>query len=364
MQINKLSLLNYKNFSQLDLDFNSHINCLVGQNGIGKTNILDAIYHLAFGKSYYNPVSSQNIHHGDDFFVVDGALEISDKNERIVVSFKKGQKKVLKRNAKIYDKISDHIGLIPLVIITPTDRDLILEGSETRRKFMDGVIAQGDKQYLETILKYSKLLSQRNALLKYFAANRTFNSDSLAVYNNQMNDLAEVIYEKRKAFVKVFEPILQQRYKDISNGREEISLQYKSQLNDSENLNELFAEAQQKDLQRQYSTVGTHKDDLKFKINGHSVKKFGSQGQQKSYLIALKFAQYDFLKNIKGFKPIVLLDDIFDKLDENRVAQIIQMVTNEDMGQLFISDTHAERTEDVVKASTENYKMINLSNQE
>lgn len=360
MQIHKLSLLNYKNFSQLDLDFNSHINCLVGQNGIGKTNVLDAIYHLAFGKSYYNPVSSQNIHHGDDFFVVDGALEISDKNERVVVSFKKGQKKVLKRNAKIYDKISDHIGLIPLVIITPTDRDLILEGSETRRKFMDGVIAQGDKLYLENILKYSKLLSQRNALLKYFAANRTFNSDSLSVYNEQMNDLAIEVYEKRKKFCEDFEPILKKRYQDISNGREQISLHYQSQLEEKDLLT-LFEEAQKKDLQRQFTTVGIHKDDLKFKINGHSVKKFGSQGQQKSYLIALKFAQYDFLKKIKGFKPIVLLDDIFDKLDENRVAQIIQMVTHEDMGQLFISDTHAERTEEVVKASTENYKMINLS---
>lgn len=361
MQINKLSLLNYKNFSQLDLEFNAHINCLVGQNGIGKTNVLDAIYHLAFGKSYYNPISSQNILHGEEFFVVDGALEISQKRERIVVSFKKGQKKVLKRNSKIYDKISDHIGLIPLVIITPTDRDLILEGSETRRKFMDGVIAQGDKKYLDTILRYSKLLSQRNALLKYFAVNRTFNSDSLQVYNDQMNDLAQVIYDKRKAFVEVFEPILQKRYKEISHGRESISLHYKSQLHDDEDLNALFAEAQQKDLQRQYSTVGVHKDDLRFRINSHSVKKFGSQGQQKSYLIALKFAQYDFLKEIKGFKPIVLLDDIFDKLDESRVAQIVQMVTREDMGQLFISDTHAGRTEEVVKASTENYKMINLS---
>ncbi|MDN6281155.1 MAG: DNA replication and repair protein RecF [Psychroflexus sp.] len=359
--MNKLSLLNYKNFSQLALEFNPHINCLVGQNGIGKTNVLDAIYHLAFGKSYYNPISGQNILHGEEFFVVDGALEISQKSERIVVSYKKGQKKVLKRNSKIYDKMSDHIGLIPLVIITPTDRDLILEGSETRRKFMDGVIAQGDKQYLDTILRYSKLLSQRNALLKYFTVNRTFNSDSLQVYNDQMNDLAKVIYDKRKAFVEIFEPILQKRYEEISHGRETISLHYKSQLEDDKDLNALFAEAQQKDLQRQYSTVGVHKDDLRFRINSHSVKKFGSQGQQKSYLIALKFAQYDFLKEIKGFKPIVLLDDIFDKLDESRVAQIVQMVTREDMGQLFISDTHAERTEEVVKASTENYKMINLS---
>jgi DNA replication and repair protein RecF len=359
MHIQLLSLLNYKNFTQLNLDLDQHINCLVGNNGIGKTNVLDAIYHLAFGKSYFNPVSSQNITHGEDFFVVDGTFSKADKTERIVVSFKKAQKKMIKRNAKVYDKLSDHIGLIPLVIISPTDRDLILEGSEVRRKFIDAVIAQSDKKYLDYVINYNKVLGQRNALLKYFAANRSFNQDSLLVYNEQLSNYAEYIYKTRQSFVEQFLPILQQRYQDISSGNEQIGLVYKSQLHDHD-LQDLFLKSQDKDRQRQYTTVGIHKDDLLFNINQHPIKKFGSQGQQKSYLIALKFAQYDFIKQKNGFKPIVLLDDIFDKLDETRVSQIVNMVTREDMGQLFISDTHPERTEAVVKASTQNYKMIHL----
>lgn len=362
MHIQELSLLNYKNFNQLHLNLDQHINCLVGDNGIGKTNVLDAIYHLAFGKSYFNPVSSQNITHGEDFFVVDGCFQKETKTERVVVSFKKTQKKVIKRNSKIYDKVSDHIGLIPLVIISPTDRDLILEGSDVRRKFIDAVIAQSNKAYLDQVINYNKVLAQRNALLKYFAANRTFNQDSLLVYNEQLAIYAASIFEAREQFVEQFMPILKQRYKDISSGDEEINIRYKSQLYDS-NLLELLNKNQTKDLQRQHTTVGIHKDDLIFNINQHPIKKFGSQGQQKSYLIALKFAQYDFMKAKSGFKPIVLLDDIFDKLDETRVAQIVSMVTRDDMGQLFISDTHPERTEAVVKSSTANYKMINLKKQ-
>jgi len=362
MILKKLSLINYKNFEQLSLEFDSKINCFVGKNGIGKTNIIDAIYHLAFGKSYFNPITSQNITHGEEFFMLEGDFINGEKSEKIITSFKKGQRKLMKRNGKEYEKISDHIGTIPLVIISPTDRDLILEGSDTRRKFMDGVISQGDKLYLNTLLKYNKVLSQRNALLKYFAANRTYDETSLEVYDDQIVELGKVIYEKREEFIEEFKPILQKRYQEISNSREKISLTYKSQFNE-ESFENILKSGLKADLQRQFSNYGTHKDDLIFKIKSHSVKKYGSQGQQKSYLIALKFAQYDFLKSHYGVKPILLLDDIFDKLDEDRVSQIVKMVTDDELGQMCISDTHPDRTEEVVKKNATHYKMINLEDE-
>lgn len=360
MHLKNLSLLNYKNFQSASFQFDSKINCLVGHNGVGKTNILDSIYHLAYGKSYFNPITSQNINHDADFFVIDGEFEKQDRQEKVVVSAKKGQKKIIKRNAKAYEKFSEHIGLIPVVIISPADRDLIVEGSETRRKFMDGIISQSDKSYLESLLKYNKTLSQRNSLLKYFAANHTFDRDTLEIYNGQMQELGELLFEKRKAFLETFIPIFEKRYASISNEKETVQLKYKSQLH-KESFSVLFKSNLQKDMVLQYTGVGTHKDDLVLKIEGHPIKKFGSQGQQKSYLVALKLAQYDFMKQQSKVNPILLLDDIFDKLDEKRVAHIIELVTTDDLGQLFISDTHAERTEEVVKSSAKNYKMIPLS---
>ena len=359
MILKSLSLLNYKNFEAYTVQFNSKINCFVGSNGVGKTNVLDAIYHLSFGKSYFNPISSQNIKHNEDFFVVDGIYEKNDRDEKIIVSLKRGQKKLIKRNGKAYDRFSDHIGLLPLVIISPADRDLIIEGSDIRRKFMDGVISQSDKNYLECLLNYSKILAQRNALLKYFALNNNFNKNSLDVYNEQLNKYGSVIYKKRKQFLESFIPIFKSRYKSISNNLEEVGLSYNSQLNDSPLL-ELFNTHINKDRMLQYTSVGIHKDDLDFSIKGHPIKKFGSQGQQKSYLIALKLAQFDFIKKQSGVTPILLLDDIFDKLDEQRVSQIINLVNGENFGQLFISDTHEERTEKAIKSVHQSYQIFKL----
>ena len=360
MILKSLSLLHYKNFDAFDFKFDAKINCIVGENGKGKTNILDSIYHLAYTKSYFNPITSQNSEHGQDFFVIDGKFERQSKTENIIVSFKKGQKKNVKRNAKTYDRLSEHVGFIPVVIISPTDRDLILEGSDVRRKFMDTVISQVDKTYLNKLMKYNKVLSQRNALLKYFAANHTYDSNTLSVYNEQMQDLGQYIYDTRQQFIKDFTPILTQRYQEICQKDEPIQITYKSQLHE-QTLEDLFEKYLQKDMALQYTSVGIHKDDLMFDIKGYPVKKFGSQGQQKSYLIALKFAQYDYLKESQGLNPILLLDDIFDKLDENRVKHIVSMVTQQDLGQMFISDTHPQRTENVVKANAEQYKMINLN---
>jgi len=359
MVLQTLSLINYKNFEAQTFALDPKINCFVGNNGVGKTNILDAIYHLSFGKSYFNPITSQNIKHGEDFFVVEGHYDKNDREEKIVISAKKGLKKMIKRNGKLYERFSEHIGFLPLVIISPADRDLIIEGSETRRKFVDGVISQGDSEYLRTLLNYNKVLVQRNSLLKYFAANNTHSQDTLDIYDQQLHTMGQIIYEKRTAFLTEFLPIFTQRYESISNGNEEIALTYKSQLQEK-GLLELLQENISKDKITQYTNYGIHKDDLLFEIEGHPIKKFGSQGQQKSYLIALKLAQFDFIKTQSKVNPILLLDDVFDKLDEQRVSQIITLVDNENFGQLFISDTHAERTEAVIKKVHQSYKMFAL----
>jgi len=359
MYLKKISLFNYKNFSEANFDFDCKINCFVGKNGIGKTNVLDAIYHLAYGKSYFNPLAVQNIKHGEEFFVIDGEFEKNERNEQIVCSLKKGLKKILKRNGKQYDKFSDHIGFIPLVIISPADRDLIIEGSETRRKFMDSVISQLNAHYLQQLIQYQKILNQRNALLKYFALNHVFEMDTLSIYNEQLDTLGQTIFETRKKFIVDFIPVFNKHHQAITGSAETVQLIYESQLLEKDLL-KLLEENINKDRALHYTSVGIHKDDLSFEIDHYPIKKFGSQGQQKSFLIALKLAQFEFVKKQSGQKPILLFDDIFDKLDESRVEKIIEMVNNDEFGQLFISDTHAERTEAIVKMTHQTYKIFNL----
>jgi len=361
MILKSLSLINYKNFESVNFEFDDKINCFVGNNGVGKTNVLDAMYHLSFGKSYFNPITGQNIRHDSDFFVVDGLYKKENRDEKVIVSAKRGQKKVIKRNGKAYDTFSEHIGFLPLVIISPADRDLITEGSNTRRKFIDGVISQSDQAYLNTLLKYSKIVAQRNSLLKYFSLNNTFDPTTLEVYNQQLDEYGTIIHKKRTAFLAVFTPIFLSRYQAISSGKEKVALRYQSKLSDTDLLT-LLEQNLSRDRMLQYTSVGVHKDDLSFEIDEYPIKKFGSQGQQKSFLIALKLAQFDFIKKQSKVNPILLLDDIFDKLDEKRVEHIIKLVDDQNFGQLFISDTHAERTEQVVKKISQSYKIIKLTN--
>ncbi len=359
MHLQKITLVNFKNFELQTFDFQERINCFVGNNGVGKTTVLDAIYYLSFAKSYFNPAATQNIKHSEDFFMIEGAYQINDKIENVVCSLKRGNKKVVKRNGKAYEKFSEHIGYLPLVIISPGDSDLIVEGSDTRRKFMDNVISQSDKLYLQSVIKYNKVLTQRNSLLKYFAANRTFDALNLKVYNEQLESYGNIIFKKRTEFLEAFIPILRERYAAISSSKEQVNLVYKTQL-DEGSFMELFAQNVERDRVLQYTSAGIHKDDLSFEIDGYPIKKFGSQGQQKSYLIALKLAQFDFIKSQSNIKPILLLDDIFDKLDDLRVEQLIKLVNNDEFGQLFISDTHKQRTEDVVKKTNQPYKIFQL----
>jgi len=359
MYLKQLTLTQYKNISSKTFDFSPKINCFIGDNGIGKSNIIDSIYHLAFGKSYFNPIAVQNIQNHKDFFVIEGRFERMGKKEKIICSLKKGQKKIIKRNGKTYKKLSEHIGLIPSVIISPADSDLISDGSSARRKFMDGVIGQTNTAFLKDLLEYNNIISQRNALLKFFALNNTFDETTLNIYDDQLIKRSDSVYKKRLTFMKSFVPVFNYRYKNISEGKESISLEYVSQLHEKSH-EELLKNSLSKDRILQYTTQGVHKDDINFLLEGQPIKKFGSQGQQKTFLVAMKFAQFDFLKEQIGAPPILLLDDAFDKLDQKRVTQIVSLVDQEDFGQIFITDTHEQRTIDALGESKSNYQIFKI----
>ncbi len=361
MYLKKLSVLNFKNYPEAELQFSSHINCFTGNNGQGKTNVLDAIHYLSFCKSFFNPIDSQNILHEAPFFLIQGSYFVDDKEEEIYCGLKRNQKKQFKRNKKEYQRLADHIGLFPLVMISPADSELITEGSESRRRFIDSVIAQFDREYLENLISYNKVLSHRNALLKQFADSRHFDKDSLEIWDVQLVDYGKKGHEARKKFINSFIPIFQQYYELISGGNEQVGIQYVSHLNNL-SFEEALANALSRDRAIEYTTVGIHKDDLEFTINGYSLKRYASQGQQKSFLIALKLAQFDFMKKIKKVTPILLLDDIYDKLDDLRVNQLMELVRSDNFGQLFITDTHLTRLSDLFKTSGADFKVFEISN--
>ncbi|MAD12990.1 MAG: DNA replication and repair protein RecF [Flavobacteriaceae bacterium] len=359
MEIKELTLTNYKNIESETFRFKSSINCFVGNNGVGKSNILDSIYHLAFGKSFFNPTSVQNIQFNKLFFVLEGKFLINSRNEKINCSFKKGQKKILKRNNKVYTKISDHIGLVPLVMISPDDIDLINEGSLYRRKFIDSILGQIYSDYLINLMHYNRILSQRNSLLKYFALNHTYDHKTIDIYNKQLEDLGLPIFQKRKEFMKDFSPLFENRYEAINSGAEKIKIEYTSAL-EKYTIAELFVKSINKDRAYQYTTEGIHKDDLNFLIHNKSIKKFGSQGQKKTFLIALKIAQFDYLRKQKGVSPIILLDDIFDKLDQKRVTSLLKLMIQENFGQIFLSDTHEKRTLEALKKVESDFDIFKI----
>lgn len=361
MHISKLSLLNFKNYHEVNLQFTKGVNCFTGNNGSGKTNLLDAIYYLGLTKSYFNNIDSQLIKHGEQLFVIQGDFENNDNSESIFCGLKLNQKKQFKRNQKDYNRLSDHIGLLQVVMISPVDHSLITEGSEERRKFIDSIIAQTDKNYLEDLIAYNKLLAQRNALLKQLSRNETTDLTSLEIWNEQIAPIGERIFAKRKLFLESFIPVFNSYYQFLSAENESVSLSYTSHLFENKML-ALLHQSLKKDLILQYTTHGIHKDDLEFVISGYPLKKTGSQGQQKTFLIALKLAQFDFFSSLKNSKPILLLDDIFDKLDDNRVTKLMELVSKETFGQIFITDTHPERLKNIFSSIDVPVKLFNVDN--
>lgn len=359
MIIKNLKIFNFKNHSEKSFDFSPEINCFVGNNGAGKTNILDALHYLSMAKSFLGNLDAQNILHESDFFAIEAEIQGEEKNDIIKVQLPKEGKKIIKKNDKTYERIADHIGFLPSVMISPYDANLISDGSESRRKFLDAMISQTDSDYLFALIQYQKTLQQRNALLKYFAKNRTFDLDSLEIYNEPLTKFGTQIFEKRQRFVASILPTIQHFYEIISKGNEKVTVIYESNLNE-QNFEEILNENLEKDRVLTYTSRGIHKDDLRFEMNGNLIKKFGSQGQQKSFLIALKLAQIKRIKDITNKNPILLLDDIFDKLDDNRVSQLIELVNQQNFGQIFITDTHRERTESVVKRINEESKIFQI----
>jgi DNA replication and repair protein RecF len=346
MYLKQLSVINFKNYEEAELTFSEGVNAFLGNNGAGKTNLLDAIHYLSLCKSYFNPIDSQQIKQGTDFFIVTGVFNKNDHQEAIACSVKRNQKKQFKRNKKDYQRLADHIGLLPLVMVSPYDISIIIEGSEERRKFIDNVISQTDNSYLDELIAYNKVLLNRNAFLKLIADTGRYDPNLLEVMDEQLIASGKRIFEKRKAFMESFTAIFNKHYQFLSDNAEQVELIYESQL-----LNDDFAGLLKKNIEKdralERTTGGIHRDDLLFAIHGMPMKKFGSQGQQKSFLIALKLAQYSFLDQQKGFKPLLLLDDIFDKLDDERVTKLMQMVSNHDFGQVFITDTSDARVKNI-----------------
>ena len=352
MFLKQLSLVNFKNYPEFEGQFSEKINCFVGNNGVGKTNLLDAIHYLSFCKSFFNNSDSQNIKHNEGFFVLQGHFDASGEVTEVYCGLKRNQKKIFKKNKKEYERLSEHIGLFPLVMISPNDSELINGSSEARRKFLDGIISQYDKFYLENLIAYTHILKQRNALLKHFHENSSFDAETLEIINEQLIASGSPILLIRQKFLHEFIPLFNNYYQFMSGSREQAALKYENSITDNTAVNLDFKSALLTSLPRDravhHTTVGPHKDDLDFTLDGFNLRKFASQGQQKSYLLALKLAQFEFIKQQKNTKPLLLLDDVYDKLDEARFTKLLELVSGDDFGQVFITDTHPERIEQLL----------------
>lgn len=369
MILRRLSILNYKNIREASLELSPKINCFIGHNGVGKTNVLDAVYYLSFCRSASNPIDSQVIRHEEPFCVIEGEYEsdsqhpIGDSQQLLIsCGMKRGVKKHFKRNKKEYKRLSEHIGLIPLVVVSPSDTMLIEGSSEERRRLMDMVISQYDRSYIEALSRYNNAHQQRNTLLKQ--EDPAPDPMLLQIWEEQMAESGEVIYQKRNAFVQELIPLFQQFYNQISAGRETVGLNYTSHCQRGPLL-EVIQRDRHKDLAVGFSLHGVHRDDLEFTLDGHLMKREGSQGQNKTYAIALKLAQFDFLKRTASqTTPLLLLDDIFDKLDAERVEQIVRLVSGDAFGQIFVTDTNRDHLDQILKASALDYKIFYVDNGE
>lgn len=358
MILKNISIINYKNIKAVNLDLSSKINCLIGHNGVGKTNFLDAIYYLSFCRSACNPIDSQVIAHDGNFFMLEGNYEDEHGDvENVYCGMKRGTKKHFKRNKKEYKRLSQHIGLIPLIFVSPSDTSLIEGGSEERRRLMDVVISQYDSSYIEALANYNKALQQRNALLKL---EEEPDDALLDIWEQEMARNGELLYRKRNAFVQELIPVFQRIYQQISGNREIVKLHYISHCQRGPLL-DVIQRDRFKDRAVGYSLHGVHRDDLEMLIGDYQMKREGSQGQNKTFVLALKLAQFDFLRRTTSCTtPLLLLDDIFDKLDAQRVEAIVQLVSGENFGQIFITDTNREHLDKILSKMNGDYKIFTV----
>lgn len=356
MYLHTLSLINFKNIEQENLSLSPDINCLVGDNGAGKTNVIDAVYYLSMCKSALGMTDGQSIRHGEEFFMIEGGYTTdNERNEQIVCSFARRGGKCIKRAGKEYDRLSDHVGLIPVVIISPADSVLISDAAEERRRFLNAFISQLDRGYLSAVMRYNSILSERNRLLKQMGS--AAQDEILDILDQQLVAYGNTVHAKRAELIERIGPIVADYYRRLSGDREQVEIGYRSELNDTP-FEELLRAHRQKDLINQYSGCGVHRDDLTLKIGGYPLRKYGSQGQQKSFLIALKLAQYKVVAEHKGERPILLLDDLFDKLDAGRVEQLIKVVSGAEFGQIFITDCNKLRLQTILDNAAESYRLF------
>ena len=343
MHLINLKLINFKTYADTSVDFCPNVNCLVGNNGVGKTNLIDAIYHLSFCKSYFNGSDTYNIRQGEDCFAIHGLYDLNGEQIHVSCIHRKGQPKEMRWNKRECKTLGEHIGRLPLVIVAPNDQNIILGGSEERRKFVDGVISQTDKSYLEHLLQYHKALEQRNRLLKQLHDDREWDEPSIAVWDEQLARHGEILYSSREDFIEGYRSLFDENFAWITDGRETGAVRYGRQSSDP--VVDQLAKARRQDRYAQYTTVGPHKDDIELEVGGMAVKRYGSQGQQKTFVLALKLAQFEYIHQHSGEKPILLLDDIFDKLDMPRVTQLVKLVGSDRFGQVFLTDTQPGRVQ-------------------
>ncbi len=353
MRLKKLLLINFKNITQADINLSDGINCFVGDNGAGKTNILDAIYYLAMSKSAFTMTDGQSVHHGEDFFVIEGSY-LSDNNsvELVNCSFSHKGGKVLKSNGKEYDRLADHVGRFPVVIVSPQDSSLITDAAEERRRYLNGFISQIDRAYLHSMMRYNTILLERNRFLK-----SSSDEAMLQIYDMQLSEHGTRVHEMRKTIIERMQPLVAEYYRALSDDREQVDISYRSELSGTP-LSDLLLQSRQRDIINQFTTVGIHRDDVVFRIGDYPLRKYGSQGQQKSFLIALKLAQYRLVAEATGEKPVLLLDDLFDKLDMGRVEKLLALVSGDDFGQICITDCNKVRLENILERAGKEYSLF------
>ena len=359
MQLDRLSLINFKNFASQELELSPKFNCFVGDNGVGKTNVLDAVYYMSMCNSAFGMTDGQSIKHGEECFMLDGKYTSDEqRHEHVVCSFSRCSGKMVKRADKQYQKLTEHLGLLPVVMISPADTALISDSAEERRRFMNAMLSQSDRAYLTAVMRYNSVIVERNRLLKQRQDSAW--SEVMEVLDMQLAEHGKTVFEKRRQLIERLQPITERFYAMLSGERETVSIDYKSVLH-SAPLIELLAQNRDRDVALQFTSEGVHRDDITLKIGGYPLRKYGSQGQQKSFLIALKLSQFMLVAEDTGKKPILLLDDLFDKLDAWRVQGLIELVGSEEFGQIFITDCNRKRLERILGGMTSNYKLFTVS---
>jgi DNA replication and repair protein RecF len=362
LHLQQLHLVNFRNYTDASITFDGGVQCLLGDNGSGKTNLLDAIHYLSFTRSSLAASDAENVRNGEAWFSIRGSFDMGERQTDLACTYQAGQKKSVFENGLEYSRLSAHLGKYPVVMIAPADIELVWNGGEVRRKFFDTLISQVDREYLDNLITYNAHLKMRNSMLRHFAERGKVDIDLLDSNDSKLIPAGDFLAARRRDFIRIFSPVLSQRYGAISgNVNEEATIVYSSDLSDSP-FADLLQRNIQRDLALQRTSVGIHRDDFELRLDGFELRRYGSQGQQKSFLVGLKLAEFEVISQKKSFKPILLLDDIFDKLDNARISRLITMMTDDVFGQIFLTDARPDRTRELLGSTGVPLKMYSVEN--